>query len=524
MYKSNDIFDLIKSLSKSEKRYVSLNMSFHKGEKQYLKVFEVMDKMNRYDEKLLKKKIGDSEINKKIHVIKNYLYKAILKSLRSYHADISTDVRLRNRLHDIEILISRGLLEQAKKGCQQTKKIAYEHESFKILDEILALEQHIFSISSYVDINEADIDDNYNQSINTLNMAVNQAYFRNLSSKFFFIHHRVGSRKKSEDMKKFELIYSDPLLADVKNALTTNAKLIYYNIKSTYCAISGNFEESYQYEKEVLTFFKSKHFKKDDHYRYIVLLANFLTTALGTKRYVEFIQGLQEMQALLNNAIIISQPQTYIYLFCVFYRAKITFCMRTGLVEKTDVLIKEISQGLNEYAGKIIPIYKVFFHCIIGYIYFLRAEYDKALYWANNILNDTDIKTLRDFSLFSKILILIIYFELKNNQLLESNIRSLYRYLLLKDKPYAFEKIILDFIKKQSFKKISRKDQVKVFINLKIELGKISDDPLKKEIMEDFGLQYWLDSKIENLSTADIIKRNVDPKIYLELSQIKFNI
>ncbi|MGE3653683.1 MAG: hypothetical protein AB7G22_06145, partial [Flavobacteriales bacterium] len=51
--KSNNLHSLIKSLTKSEKRFITLNTQIHKGDKVYLKLLEAIDKQDVYDEKLI---------------------------------------------------------------------------------------------------------------------------------------------------------------------------------------------------------------------------------------------------------------------------------------------------------------------------------------------------------------------------------------------------------------------------------------------------------------------------------------
>jgi len=47
MKPSTELFDLIKSLSKSEKRFFKLSSSLQTGDKNYLKIFDAIDKAGR---------------------------------------------------------------------------------------------------------------------------------------------------------------------------------------------------------------------------------------------------------------------------------------------------------------------------------------------------------------------------------------------------------------------------------------------------------------------------------------------
>ena len=57
---SKNLFNLIKTLTKSEKRYFKIEASKHGGDKKnhYVKLFDAIEAMNEYDEEALKKNVG----------------------------------------------------------------------------------------------------------------------------------------------------------------------------------------------------------------------------------------------------------------------------------------------------------------------------------------------------------------------------------------------------------------------------------------------------------------------------------
>ena len=54
MKPSDELFKLIKSLTKSEKRFFKLSSSLQSGEKNYLKLFDAIEKQLEYDEEDIK--------------------------------------------------------------------------------------------------------------------------------------------------------------------------------------------------------------------------------------------------------------------------------------------------------------------------------------------------------------------------------------------------------------------------------------------------------------------------------------
>ena len=82
---SADLFHLIKSLSRNEKGYFKKYVSRHtlKGENNYVRLFDAIDRQKTYDEdKLLRK---ESYI-RQLPLLKNYLYQMILESLENFYS------------------------------------------------------------------------------------------------------------------------------------------------------------------------------------------------------------------------------------------------------------------------------------------------------------------------------------------------------------------------------------------------------------------------------------------------------
>ena len=90
---------LIRSLAKSEKRHFKLFASLHTGDKNYLRLFDAIDRQEEYDEARIKIKFQHERFIKQLSRVKNYLYSMILKSMSAYHRqDKSTDLQLAHTL------------------------------------------------------------------------------------------------------------------------------------------------------------------------------------------------------------------------------------------------------------------------------------------------------------------------------------------------------------------------------------------------------------------------------------------
>ena len=74
MKSSDDLYQLIKSLTNNEKRYFKLFASLQSGKKNYLRLFEAMDKQQVYDEGKVKEPFKGEKFINHLPSEKNYLY------------------------------------------------------------------------------------------------------------------------------------------------------------------------------------------------------------------------------------------------------------------------------------------------------------------------------------------------------------------------------------------------------------------------------------------------------------------
>ena len=139
---SDDIFKLIKSLEQTEKRYFKVYSSLHvKGKKNiYVRLFEAIEKQEQYDEAAIIKQFRGENFLKQFAVTKNYLYKIILRSLRSYHSGRDKESELHEELESAKILYGKGHYKKSMKIVKKAKQVAWEYQRFEQLLSLLEFE------------------------------------------------------------------------------------------------------------------------------------------------------------------------------------------------------------------------------------------------------------------------------------------------------------------------------------------------------------------------------------------------
>ena len=88
-----ETYELVKSLSKTEKRYFKLYAQFQRGDKSYIKLFEIIDLQKTFNEKNINQKFIAKNKIPNVAAVKKYLFEQLVASIKSYGAykDLDSD-------------------------------------------------------------------------------------------------------------------------------------------------------------------------------------------------------------------------------------------------------------------------------------------------------------------------------------------------------------------------------------------------------------------------------------------------
>ena len=149
-------FDLIKSLDGPEKTYFKKYISSQSDKPTiYLKLFEALDKMKKYDLGKLQKRFEGEKFLDHLSVSFNYLYNIILSGLLQYHREKDNRLKAEAMLGEIRVLFKKRLINQCESYIKRAKKFMLKHEYFFYLYLLGAFEYNIVIIR--MKKNESDL-------------------------------------------------------------------------------------------------------------------------------------------------------------------------------------------------------------------------------------------------------------------------------------------------------------------------------------------------------------------------------
>lgn len=512
MKPSTELFKLVKSLSKSEKRFFKLNSSLQSGDKNYLKIFDAIEKQQVYNEEALKIEFRNETFIKHLPSEKNHLYKLILKSLRSFYSEQSISSLLKQEIKNVEILFNKALYKECEKFVSRAKEIAANHEKFYYWYELISWQKKLLE-EAY---EEGEFSTNLDELVEEEEMVIaklrNLAEYQVVYSKINLIFRSGGFTRNEQERKVVDSIADYHLIKGKNTAISTRATSMCYYIKGLCAATTRNYEDSFQFFNRTRQILENNpKIMEDSPQRYVMTLFHLLRCYIDNYDFKNAQKSIQDLRELLGKKGFNSVDIT-VRIFANCYNQELNLLHYMGEMQQSVDLIPEIDQGKLAFSDKISKEQELILSYNKAYSYFGIGDYKKALSYLNEVLNDNEQNLRQDIYSFSRLLNLVLHYELENYDFLEYVIKSTNRYLSKYERDYKIEDVLIKYIRKLS-KVSNSKATLDIFSAMSIEVNSLMQDHQERVVLEFFNIEAWIDSKINKTSFSESIKKCLKSKI-----------
>ncbi len=509
MKRNDNLFRLIKSLSKSEKRFFKIYSTRHVigDQNKYVQLFDAIDKQKIYNEKNIVKKFKDEKFAKRLSVAKAYVYELILKSMNVYHGQNSVEAQLRDLLGNIHFLYQKAMHDQALKLVNKAQKQALLYDMLTFMPEILRWQKKIMEVKFYTQKKEKDLFElaehyhNILEQLNTIN-----DYWLLQARLYYRQYHKGIVLQNQEELAELAKMLENPLIQEAEKATTYEAKLLRYKFLSTYYFLLRDFPNCYQHSKGLIELLESRpKWLQMNLLLYVNSVNNLLnmTAMLGkNEERAHYIDRLREM---MHSKQLKKSESLQIKLFQAYYYHLMTLSINQAAFADGMTFIYEMEKGLQQFKDKMDPMGSVML-CFYGFhICFGAEKYSYAYEWLQQILANPTTEIRRDIYYFAKILSLITAYELQNTTLLRQQILSTYRFLHQQAYLKKFEQIGIRFLR-QLHQNTSVEELKQLFVQLQHQFKELVKDNLERKVFAYFDFILWLQSKLNNQPFAQVLK------------------
>ncbi len=506
MKPSQELFRLVKSLSKSEKRFFKLMSSLQSGEKNYIKLFDAIEKQTEYDEEDIKDQFEGEVFIKHLPSEKNHLYKLILKSLRLFYSENSISSVLAEHIQSIEILYNKALYIECGKLVKKAKKLADGHERFYYLFELIKWEKLLLEEEFQAGKFDRDLNKLVEEEQDVIKRLRNLAEYQILYSKVNYVFRQGGYARNDREREIIKEIQSHELIKGKNTALSKRAAATCYYVKGL-CAITNNeVEESFEnFSKVVHIFEANSHLIQDIPKQYIKSLGNLFYYYIGSGDYEKLFELIDKMRSLQDKPGF-NRIDINLRIFLSTNYFELLAHERRGDFDKGLQKLEYVQSRLAEFGEKVNKEDSVLFDYLFANIYFGARQYRDALRQINDVLNDNEVSLRQDVYSFARLFNLVVHYELENFDLLDYLMKSTERFYAKRKKiynrGYDFEVTFIKFFKRLVKASRSASKRGDIFQEMLSEIQLLMKDQNERVALEYFDFITWIESKIDGQDFA----------------------
>jgi len=507
----DDLFQLVKSLGKGEKRNFKLYIQRNTAntELKVIQLFDAVDKMDDYDEvQLLKKNPGITKLQ--LSNLKASLYRHILTSLRLLKFDDNIEMQLHEQFDYARILYNKGLYLQSLKVLDRVKQIAKHYNQYHYQQLIVVFEKKIegMYITRSMEARADHLADE-SEMLGAIIAKVNA--MSNLSLQLYGWYIRHGHARNKEDEEAVEYYFKSHLPQQVGEAtngtvqkLTFYEKLYLYQSYCWFAFIRQDYLTYYRYASRWVSLFDDEpQMKQVENIQYIKGLHNLLGAHYDLRNEKKFFETLQQFEDFWNTPEVQSNDNYRMQVFMYLYTSKIHRHFLEGTFTAGLYLVPEIEAKLSEY-GLYLDRHRVLiFYYKIACLYFGSGDNARAIDYLNKIINwKMDLRT--DLQCYARLLHLIAHFELGNHDLLAYLVKSVYRFMAKMENLSEVEEAMFAFLR-ESFH-LSYRDVKPKLQALHDKLKKYENNPMEARAFAYLDVVSWLESKLEGVPVERVIR------------------
>lgn len=498
---SDILFQLVKTLEKSEKRHFKLYIkrSSAKQDLKIIQLFDALDKMSDYDETLLLRRLKG--ITKpQLANLKNHLYKEVLASLRLLRTTDNVDLQLSEHLDNARLLYNKGLKIQALKILEKSKELAKANQKYNFLVQALSLEKKIETL--HITRSSLEKTEVLAQESSWISEHINRV--TKLSSLALLLYRWYvinGHARNENDEKEIKQYFKENLTSNIKDIFYE--KLYLYQSYTWYAFIRQDFLMYYRYsQKWVDLYAEEPQMIAVETGHYVKGLHNLLNAHFDLRNFREFKKVLKRFEVFSKTKEATQHDNFRSHTTIYINSAKINWHLMQGTFKEGVALIPQIEEKIEENALYVDAHRILVFNYKFAMLLFGNGNYSKAIDYLHKIIHGS-LNLRADLQSYARLLHLMAHYELGNYEILESLAKSVYRFMRKMKNLTVVEEEIIKFIR-HSFGVSPKmlKPELEKFLN---EIKHLEKNRFETRAFAYFDVISWVESKVYNKTLSEII-------------------
>jgi hypothetical protein len=511
MRDTTELFDLVKSLSRSEKRYISVAALAHKGDSFNYKMFRVLDSMAIYDPERFRHLLKKESVSDNTAVIKLGLHKFIMKTLRNYHSGGNETITMYERLIDLQIMYDKKNTEATRKLISQLEKVALKQQALKILSICHTYER---ALNNRLPLSGAEVQSCNKRYLENLEQIKTETIYLNLGELIHSFYKEKGIIRSRNEMERIRKYLKDPYLQNKKLAISFQSVVAYHRIRAFCYVMLGEHNKALTDVSAEINLMRA--IIPDSRIQfpaYVSICGNRIEIYMELKKYNDALREINELKRI--PAIAAEEKWAYkipqdmvnrLQVDSLLYEGALyihiaNFEKALGIFAGLEALVKKLDFRLDASQVEPIPYFR-------AYLHFIHGDLKNALTSLKAIIKPGKEKGIfrQDIYSYAKLLQLIVHYELKDEELSAYLLRSAYRYLKQMGRDYPLDKALLLFMKDRLAGKNAPYKFRESLLKLKLDLERIIRKDGEASVLKYFDYVSWIESKLTRKPFMQIMK------------------
>lgn len=484
---------LVKSLSGPEKRYFKLYTRKQAGSKDYISLFDIIDKSSPSDTDETREAFRQLHPESNLNNTSRYLAKVLTDSLIQSKSEKDNFFQHLQELMRVKVLQERSISEEAHQLLKKIRKSAVQSQQY-IIEYLTYREELTFlSDSNFNEVNDKTLVETQMKAKDILKMVNHIQDHHSLLEllKYRLVH---SGRISSDDEKKRlnDLMLSEMILVTGKSKNSFAAQKLHLLFQSLFFTDVGDYQSALKTFRSLDRLFEQNMPLLDKPpLDYLSALDGILDTLHTLKKYEEIGYYIDKLKQLDNTGF----PEYFRY-----------------QVRKTIAIYRlAILTGKKDYAGAVdfiktidtdvVKMYSVVneekqseLYFFISLAYFGMNDWKRAHAYISEFTRDYKILPQFFISKAIRLLNIIIHYQKGDSEYLEYESRS-YKRFFRNHHSLESEKIILKYI---SLWPDDRRKGIPQGISRKLsrQIEEIRTERYEKQLLKYFDFTEWIELKL----------------------------
>ena len=434
--------------------------------------------------------------------LKTHLYKQLLASLRVLKSTESVELQLNEQLDHARILYNKGLKLQSLKILERAREMAKANYKFNFLAQVISLEKKIETLhitrsmqdrAELLSTEALEISDHIDMVTKLSNLAL----------RLYSWYIKNGHARNEKDETGVKQFFRENLPANVNERTDFYERLYLYQSYTWYAFIRQDFLMYYRYSQKWIDLYEQQDAMigvETGHY--IKGMHNLLNAHFDLRNFQKFDTVLKKFEAFGKSDIANHHDNFRVHTFVYINSAKINKHLMTGTFNEGLLLIPFIEKKLDEYDMYIDRHRILVFNYKIASLYFGSGNYEKCIDYLHKIIND-QVGLRNDLQCYARLMHLMAHYEMGNAEIIESLIKSVYRFMAKMENLTVVEEEMFKFLR-NSFYVPTKKmmPELKKFLQ---KIKQVENSRFETRSFAYLDVISWVESKLSQKPMGEII-------------------